>query len=155
MISIEAGIVDVFVLRQRANQLEVLALQRGTRTRCPGSWEIVHGSIERDEPAPAAARREVREETGLDAERLYSITANPFFLNNRGNVQVAIVFAAFVPGDGEVALSAEHQAFEWLSLEEAAGRLAWPREREALRHVEILLGSGDAGAVEDVLRIPD
>ena len=99
MIHIEAGVVDVFVLRQGARSLEVLALQRAAGTRCPGSWEVVHGSIEAGEPAPHAARREAREETGLEPERLYSITANPFFLNARGTVQIALVFAAFVNAD--------------------------------------------------------
>ncbi len=155
MIHIEAGVVDVFVLRHVAQRLEVLALQRAAGTRCPGSWEVVHGSIEAGEPATHAARREAREETGLEPERLYSITAHPFFLNARGTVQIALVFAAFVSADARVTLSGEHQASEWLSLAAAAERLAWPREREALRHIEILLASGDAGAVEDALRIRD
>lgn len=151
-VAIEAGVVDVFVLRQAAEGLEVLALQRATETRCPGSWEVVHGSIEPDERATDAARREVREETGLRAERLYSITANPFFLNSRGSVQVALVFAAFV-GESAVRLSGEHQACEWLPLAIASERLAWPREREALQHIRILLSSGTAGQLEDVLRV--
>jgi len=33
--------------------------------------------------------------------------------------------------------------------------LAWPREHEAVRYAMHLLRDGDAGAVEDVLRVPD
>ena len=35
----------------------------------------------------------------------------------------------------------------------AAERFTWPREREALQHIRILLGTGDAGPAEDVLRV--
>ena len=35
----------------------------------------------------------------------------------------------------------------------ATARFTWPREREALTHIGILLGGGDAGPAEDVLRI--
>jgi dihydroneopterin triphosphate diphosphatase len=156
VISIEAGVVDVFVIRTREGRgLEVLAMQRSTGVRCPGSWEVVHGSIEPGESAPAAARREVNEETGLQVERLYSITANPFFLNARGTVQVALVFAAFITAAADVKLSEEHQACEWLDFEAASSRLAWPREREYLRHIEILLSAGNAGVLEDVLLVQE
>jgi len=37
--------------------------------------------------------------------------------------------------------------------EQALARFAWPRERTALREILVLLGSGDAGPVEDVLRV--
>jgi hypothetical protein len=36
---------------------------------------------------------------------------------------------------------------------EAAARFAWPRERRALEDAVVLLGTGDAGPVEDVLRV--
>ena len=36
---------------------------------------------------------------------------------------------------------------------DAAARFTWPREREALQHIAILLGTGDAGPAEDVLRV--
>jgi len=100
-----------------------------------------------------AAVREVREETGLSVDRLYSITCQPFYLHTVGVVQMAVVFAAFVREPGTVSLGDEHQAHEWLSVEAAALRFTWPREREALQHIRILLGTGDAGPVEDVLRV--
>jgi len=36
---------------------------------------------------------------------------------------------------------------------DAAARFTWPREREALEHIRILLGTGDAGPADDVLRV--
>ena len=53
-----------------------------------------------------------------------------------------------------VALGQEHDAYEWLTPAAAHKRFTWPRESEALRHIQRLLTGGDAGVVEDVLRIP-
>jgi dATP pyrophosphohydrolase len=153
MTHLHVGVVDVYVIRPYRDDWLVLALQRATTTRCPGSWETVHGRMEADERPEDAALREVREETGLAVDRLYSITCQPFYLHTTGAVQMAVVFAAFVPEPGTVTLGDEHQAHEWLSMEAAALRLMWPREREALEHIRILLGTGDAGPAEDVLRV--
>lgn len=168
-VGITAGVVDVCVLhrlpvrgRVRANAgpgftWRVLVLQRGPQTRCPGSWELVHGRIERHERPEAAARREVFEETGLNITRLYCITVNAFYLAGR-DVQAAIVFASVV-GEGAhlppVVLGPEHVACKWLTLAGAQRIVTWPREREALTHIAHLLRSGDAGVAEDVLRVPD
>lgn len=153
------GVVDVVVLSmapdgaESGDHWQVLTLQRGQNTRCTGAWEIVHGRIERGEKPEHAACREVEEETGLTPMRLYSITVNAFYLHQIGTVQLALVFAAIVPHHIPVALGAEHSAAEWRTFAEAAEILAWPREREALAHVRQLLKNGDAGAVEDVLRV--
>ena len=153
MIDLRIGVVDVYVIRPYRDEWLVLALQRSASTRCPASWEAVHGRIEPDERPEDAAVREVREETGLAVDRLYSITCQPFYLHRAGVVQMAVVFAAFVREDGNVRLGDEHQHYEWLSMADAGSRFTWPREREALQHITILLGTGDAGPAEDVLRV--
>jgi 8-oxo-dGTP pyrophosphatase MutT (NUDIX family) len=153
MTDLRIGVVDVYVIRPYRDEWLVLALQRGTNTRCPGSWETVHGRIEPDERPEDAAVREVREESNLAIDRLYSITCQPFYLHTLGVVQMAVVFAAFVREGADVRLGDEHQRHEWLTMADAATRFTWPREREALAHISILLGTGDAGPAEDVLRV--
>lgn len=153
MTGIVAGVVDVFVIRPLAAGWRVLVLQRAADTRCPGAWETVHGRIERDEPPQVAAVREVREETGLETERLYNITVQPFYLHGFQTVQLAVVFAAFVAEPADVVLGPEHRGHEWLLVDDARARFVWPRERSSLAEVVALLGTGDAGPVEDVLRV--
>ena len=68
-------------------------------------------------------------------------------------VQIAVAFVAFVDSASVVTTGAEHDAHEWLGLDEAVARVAWPRARANLRDAHALLGSGDAGPVEDVLRV--
>lgn len=153
MTQIKAGVVDVCVLARDGSEWRVLALQRADDTRCPGSWESIHGHILDGEKPEDAALRELKEETGLDAERLYNVTVNAFYLHREQTVQLAIAFAAVVAGGSTVSLGLEHTKSEWLSLADAAQRFVWPREREALAHIGVLLAHGDAGSMEDVLRI--
>ncbi|MDB4908669.1 MAG: type secretion system protein [Gemmatimonadetes bacterium] len=152
-VKIEIATVDVFVIRPRPEGWLVLALQRGNDTRCPGSWETVHGRIEPGERPEDAAIREVREESGLESDRLYSITVNPFYMHRASVVTLACVFAVFVNEDAAVQLDGEHVAYAWLSPDDAAERFVWPSEKLALQQVRMLLSTGDAGAVEDVLRV--
>ena len=163
--TIRAGIVDVLVLSPTqsddqaadsdasVDRWRVLALRRAHGTRCTGAWEIVHGRIEAGERPAEAAARELHEECGLVAERIYSITVNPFYLVQTDSVELAVVFAAIVAPEADLRLSDEHDAAEWLNPEQAQLRLAWPRERDALSQALSILETGDAGHVEDVLRV--
>jgi 8-oxo-dGTP pyrophosphatase MutT (NUDIX family) len=152
--SVRVSLIDLYVLRGAGTALECLTLRRAPGGRCPGSWEAVHGHIEPGEHPADAARRELREETGLAPLRLYSLSRVELFYQHRPDeVALVPVFAAFVDPDAALVLSAEHDRGEWLPVADAGRRFAWPRERRALDDAVALLGSGGAGAVEDVLRI--
>ena len=147
------GTIDVYLIRPLRDGWRVLVLQRALDTRCPTAWEAVHGRIEEGEEPEDAALREVREETGLDVARLYNVTVQPFYLHRSHTVQLAVVFAAFVDEPATLTLGNEHQRAEWLTVDDALDRFQWPREREAMREIAHLLRGGDAGPVEDVLRV--
>ena len=154
MIGIEPSVVDVFVIRPRADGWRVLLLRRAEGVRCPGAWETVHGSIEPGERPEQAAVRELREETGLDCERLYNVTVHAFYLHHVASVKMAIVFAAFVAEPaGPLALGPEHDEARWLTVDEAAEQFFWPSARRHVRDIQGVLGGGEAGPAEDVLRV--
>jgi 8-oxo-dGTP pyrophosphatase MutT (NUDIX family) len=145
--------VDVYVVNDAGPSWRVLALQRASSgTRCPNAWETVHGTLEDGERPEDGAVREMAEETGLAPTRLYCVTVQPYYLHRMRTIQLAVVFCAFVDRDA-VVLGPEHQRHEWLSPADAARRFVWPRERDALREIEIVLAGGHAGPVEDVLRV--
>ena len=147
---VEVGVVDVIVFRKVQRGWVVLALQRATDTRCPGTWEMVHGSVEPGEVLEAAALRELREETGLAPDRMISVTMHPFYLLPKKAVRLAAVFAAVVPAEVKVTLGAEHTKHAWLTPSAARRRFTWPQERRILDAARVLLATP---AVWDVIEV--
>jgi len=165
---VRVEIVDVYVLRfpeesqgmagparpRRQHGPEVLVLRRAPGLRSPGTWESVHGHVVAGEAPVAAALRELKEETGLEPERLYNLSrVETFYLHRRDLVALIPAFCALVPAGAAVRTSEEHDRAEWVEAEEAGRRFFWPRERRALADALQLFGGGDAGGAEDVLRI--
>jgi 8-oxo-dGTP pyrophosphatase MutT (NUDIX family) len=154
MTDVEVAFVDAYVLRASGTGLEVLVLRRASGGRSPGSWETVHGHIEPGETPGQAALREIREETRLEPIRLYNVSrVEAFYRHQADAVALIPVFAGVVDGAAPARHSGEHDRAEWLAPAAAAARFSWPRERRALEDVLSILGSGDAGLLEDVLRV--
>ena len=153
MTKITPGVIEIFAIRHNGGDWRVLVLQRAADGKRPGSWETVYGKIDAKEKPEHAAIRELREETGLEPAALYNVTVSSFYLHESQTIQMCITFAAFVPDDVSVVLGEEHQRYEWVSLEEACSRFTWPREAHSLRDAHHLLRGGNAGGVEDVLRV--
>jgi 8-oxo-dGTP pyrophosphatase MutT (NUDIX family) len=146
--------VDTYALRGAGEQLEILVLRRSVKGRCPGSWETIHGTIEPGETPVQASLRELREETSLVPEKFYNLSRTEAFYQHRTDeVALIPVFAAFVAPHATVQVSAEHDRAEWLAARAAAQRFAWPRERRAVDDILSIVGGGDAGLLEDVLRV--
>jgi hypothetical protein len=52
-----------------------------------------------------------------------------------------------------VTLSEEHRRSRWATFSAASKYLSWPRSHDMLRQIAWILRSGDAGTIEDVLRV--
>ena len=147
---IAVGVVDVLVMRAVTKGWQVLVLERAAGTRCPGSWEMVHGKVLPGEPPEVAARRELQEETGLVPQRLLSVTMHPFYLLPRQRVELAAVFCAVVAPDARVVLGDEHRRHVWLTPSQARRRFSWPHERRFVDEARHLLATP---AVHDVIEV--
>ena len=146
--------IDVYVLRGRGDALEVLLLRRARDQARGGTWECVHGKIDDGETAVAAARRELQEEIGCAPMVLYNLSlVEQFYLHASDQLVLIPVFAAFVAPDAVIQLSTEHDTFLWLTPADARDQCTWPRAARAMDDAVRLLGDGNAGLVEDVLRV--
>ncbi|MFN0180799.1 MAG: NUDIX domain-containing protein [Gemmatimonadales bacterium] len=132
----------------------MLALRRALAVRSAGAWEAVHGHIESGENPVGAALRELEEETGCRAERFYNLSrVEAFYLHRLDQVALIPAFAARLDAKATVQLSNEHDQLKWVPVGSASSVFAWPREHRALADLAHLLREGDAGALEEVLRI--
>jgi dATP pyrophosphohydrolase len=134
--------VSVLVVVHTA-QGEVLLLERATR---PGFWQSVTGSLDReDEPLERAARRELHEETGIQARpaalkrwnlaytfEIFEQWRHRFAPGTTHNTEH--VFSLELPQTVSVALAPEeHVASLWLPWQDAAAKCFSWSNRDAIR----------------------
>lgn len=144
MAGLTCRVVEICVFRFVRDDPHYLLLRRSKKEPVyPGIWQLVSGMIEGEEKAYEAALRELREETSLQPLRFWVAPfVNAFYNPVEDQVNVTTMFAAEVDPAVEVAISPEHEEFQWLSSDDAMVRLVWPGQRQGLRvvHQEITLG---------------
>jgi lipoyl(octanoyl) transferase len=115
-----------------------------------GFWQQVTGRIEPGEEAAAAARRELREETGADLPvtplgYVHGFALSPTLAGRVGpglRTGQETAFAASLPEGFEPRLSDEHCEWGWFSRQDAEALLPWAGLRRAVR----LASHGPGGA---------
>jgi len=129
-------LIQAYLLRHsRDGEAEFLLLRRAKDEELyPGMWQMITGRIEADETAVECARREIREETGIECPTLVVVPyIASFYFAPDDSIHHVPVFAAEVAGDAPVHLSDEHDEHAWLSFDAAWERLVFPGHREGLR----------------------
>ena len=123
--------VSVVVLRGDGAAAQTLLMRRTGSNA--GTWCQVAGRIEPGEPAWRAALRELREETGLSPDSLWSADyLERFYEPACEVVSVVPVFVARVPIDAEPVLNDEHDAYRWLPLQDAVDVVSFGGQRDML-----------------------
>ena len=95
-------------------------------------WEFPGGRVGNDETAQEGLRRELREETGLDATVERPVVAmRGGWIDGDGEPLFTVIYRCETAG-GSVTLSDEHVDFEWVTAEKARARMDYEELERAV-----------------------
>jgi 8-oxo-dGTP pyrophosphatase MutT (NUDIX family) len=133
------GLVSVACYITYGNKM--LFLQKAKEQWSAEKWGIPCGKIEEEEKLPEAMAREILEETSVKIDKDSLKYMGNFYIVSLERVQYVFhTFSYQLHRDIPIVLSEEHQAFKWVSYEEADCLNLIPFQREALSYQKQKLG---------------
>lgn len=142
-----SDIVDVYVFRRLNARVQFLLLQRRQDVALPHTWQAFHTQVRVGDTTMQTVRRAVLELSGLHISEMYSADyVNQFYDEGRDALVLAPVFAVNVSPQAPLDLGADFRDAAWFDRDEATARLAFSGQRWAVRHIDEIMGLGDAEA---------
>ena len=127
-----APTASVMILRRRSGRPEVLLVRRAFQP-ARGAWDVPGGFVERGETGEQAARREVREELGVEADIGRFVGAFPDVYGADRTPSFNLYFAArLTRRDAAIRVADDVSGFQWFPLHRLPARLAFKNNRRAL-----------------------
>tara|TARA_X000001036_G_C20631988_1_gene787553 strand:+ start:466 stop:924 length:459 start_codon:yes stop_codon:yes gene_type:complete len=144
MTKVLVRVIDAYVYSYENNKLSFLLLKRSKTKIYEFLWQGVTGKIEKGELAWQAALRELKEETGLTAYKMFVADyVSKFYEKHGDRINLVPVFGIEVINK-KISLSEEHCNFKWLSFKKAHDKLTWDGQKKGLKVVYNMLNSKDA-----------
>ncbi len=121
-----------FIYRKTGSGMLLLVLRRKG-----SAYDLPKGHIEKGESAEEAAVREIKEETGIDAELMpyFSVTNSYFFTRKKERVAKKVKFFISKTRTGKVTISKEHKGYVWCDIKNAGKLLKYKDLLEILPEV--------------------
>lgn len=130
-VQLNTAVVAGVALKEMNGTIKMLLLKRSK----DHFWSHISGSIEANETAWQAFIRELKEETGLSTDRLYSADyIEQFYDIPTNRITLVPVFVAYLQGPCEVLLNNEHSHYQWCTLNEAKALTPFSNQHAAYNH---------------------
>jgi len=133
--------------RRVADGIEIAIVSVGT----PARWQLPKGLVDPGETPEITARREVREEAGIETTLVAPLeTVEFWYVGNRGKQRVRfhkfVHFFVLAYVSGQLS-DHDHEVNEarWVSLEQAQMMLAFKGEKQAVAQTATLLAQAAGG----------
>jgi len=133
-------IFGVVYSKDSSENIEYLLLKRKKHWK---GWEFPKGKIEKGETKSKAARREVKEETGLKILKIKHFNEKGDYLYkkklwDRLNMvgQTYELFATEVKKGDPKLDPIEHNGYKWYPFKDARKKLTWPNQKRCLKIVD-------------------
>ena len=132
MNNVKVGVIDCHVVYWEGEIPQFLTIKRSPHERYPLIWQCITGGIKSNERTYQAAIRELKEETGLYPEKMWTVdSVNSYYAPKYDSVFFIPVFGIEVKSK-DVKLSSEHVDFYWGSLESVKSKLLWNQQKNGL-----------------------
>ena len=132
MDNVKVSVVDCHVVYWEADIPQFLTIKRSSQERYPLIWQCVTGGINLNEKAYQAAIRELKEETGLYPDKMWTIDrVNNYYDPKYDRVFLIPIFGIEVKSK-DVKLSSEHVEHYWGSKDKVKDKMLWTQQKLGL-----------------------
>ncbi len=142
---VKSNLIEAHIIAKTVEGIRFLLLKRSKYEIYPDVWQMVTGTVKENEKGYEAAIREIKEETGLNPERMWVVpNVNSFYNPSDDSVCLVPVFVAMVSGNENVKISEEHSDYKWVDEEEAKKLLAWRGQRKSVETIREYFTEGNS-----------
>ena len=134
MSKIKVRVIDCHIAYYNKNKSywEFLLLKRSESTIYPKIWQGVTGKIENSELPYKTALRELMEETGLNAKKIWTIDKVNTFYDAKIDVMNLIPVFGVTVNSKNVIISKEHSEYKWCNINETIKLITWEEQKKGV-----------------------
>ena len=136
MNNIKIRVIDCHIAmydRKFSGNLCFLLLKRSKNKIYPGIWQGVTGKIKKEEIPYKTAIRELKEETGLIPNKVWTIDKVNMFYDAETNIMNVIPVFGVMVNKKNIILSDEHIDYQWCDINNAIKLLTWEQQKKGLK----------------------